>query len=148
MIAKFEKDIEHKREVFRRIQPATDEYLSKLGDSYLSEFVPNKANIDQKVQYNEQTVNKYLSNVQDYYKLIQTWDEANKGAQGEENKDIEKLREEMKMKLGGLEKNKIINKKLLTSMRSDLKNEILKTYNENMNKKKSIKTNIIKFIRR
>ena len=124
LIAKFEKDIEHKREVFRRIQPATDEYLSKLGDSYLSEFVPNKANIDQKVQYNEQTVNKYLSNVQDYYKLIQTWDEANKGAQGEENKDIEKLREEMKMKLGGLEKNKIINKKLLTSMRSDLKNGI------------------------
>ena len=68
--------MEHKREVFKRIQPITDEYLSKLGESYLADFVPNKANVDREIQYNEQTVNKYLSNVQDYYKLIQTWDEA------------------------------------------------------------------------
>ena len=124
LITKFESDMEHKREVFKRIQPITDEYLSKLGESYLADFVPNKANVDREIQYNEQTVNKYLSNVQDYYKLIQTWDEANKGVKGEDNKDFDKLREEMKLKLGGFEKNRIINKKLITSMKNDLKSGI------------------------
>jgi len=124
LITKFESDMEHKREVFKRIQPITDEYLSKLGESYLADFVPNKANVDREIQYNEQTVNKYLSNVQDYYKLIQTWDEANKGVKGEDNKEFDKLREEMKLKLGGFEKNRIINKKLITSMKNDLKSGI------------------------
>ena len=124
LITKFESDMEHKREVFKRIQPITDEYLSKLGESYLADFVPNKANVDKDIEYNEQTVNKYLSNVQDYYKLIQTWDEANKGVKGEDNKEFDKLREEMKLKLGGFEKNRIINKKLITSMKNDLKSGI------------------------
>ena len=121
LIANFEKDMEHKREVFRRIQPATDDFLSKLGNSYLSDFIPNKANIDTEIEYNEQTVNKYLSNVQDYYKIIQTWEEATKG---DDNKELDKLREEMKLKLGGFEKNRIISKKLITSMKNDLKSGI------------------------
>ena len=113
--------MEHKREVFRRIQPATDDFLSKLGNSYLADFIPNKANIDTEIEYNEQTVNKYLSNVQDYYKIIQTWEEATKG---DDNKELDKLREEMKLKLGGFEKNRIISKKLITSMKNDLKSGI------------------------
>ena len=122
LIKNFETDMEHKREVFKRIQPMTDEYLSKLGDSYLADFIPNKANIDKETDYNEQTVNKYLANVQDYYKLIQTWDEANKGA--EDNKELDKLREEMKQKLGGFEKNRIISKKMITNMKNELKNGV------------------------
>ena len=121
LIANFEKDMEHKREVFRRIQPATDDFLSKLGNSYLADFIPNKANIDTEIEYNEQTVNKYLSNVQDYYKIIQTWEEATKG---DDNKELDKLREEMKLKLGGFEKNRIISKKLINSMKNDLKSGI------------------------
>ena len=122
LIKNFETDMEHKREVFKRIQPITDEYLSKLGESYLADFIPNKANIDKETDYNEQTVNKYLANVQDYYKLIQTWDEANKGV--EDNKELDKLREEMKQKLGGFEKNRIISKKLINNMKNELKNGV------------------------
>ena len=121
LINNFEKDMEHKKEVFRRIQPSTDDFLLKLGNSYLSDYVPNKTSVDKEIEYNEQTVNKYLSNVQDYYKIIQTWDEANRG---DENKEIDKLREEMKQKLGGFEKNRIISKKLINSMKSELKNGI------------------------
>ena len=121
LINNFEKDMEHKKEVFRRIQPSTDDFLLKLGNSYLSDYVPNKTSVDKEIEYNEQTVNKYLSNVQDYYKIIQTWDEANRG---DENKEIDKLREEMKLKLGGFEKNRIISKKLINSMKSELKNGI------------------------
>ena len=124
LIKNFEADIEHKRKVFRRIQPATDKYLSVLGESYISDFIPNKETVDPDTFYNEQTVNKYLANVQDYYKIIQTWDEANKGVKHDENREIDKLREEMKLKLGGFEKNRIINKKLINSMKSDLKSGI------------------------
>ena len=121
LIVNFESDIDHKRELFKRIQPSTDNYLAELGESYLADFIPNKTNIDSGIEYNEQTVNKYLANVQDYYKLVQTWDEANRAAKSDENKELDRLREEMKTKLGGFEKNRILSKKLITSMKNDLK---------------------------
>ena len=62
--------------------------------------------------------------MQDYYKLIQTWDEANKVTKPDENRDIDKLREEMKLKLGGFEKSRIMNKKLINSMKNDLKSGV------------------------
>ena len=121
LIDNFENDIEHKRAVFRRIQPSTDKYLQQLGDSYISDFIPNRETVDPNTHYNEQTVNKFLANVQDYYKIIQTWDEANKTAKQDENREIDKLREEMKLKLGGFDNSRIINKKLITTMKNDLK---------------------------
>ena len=124
LINNFQADIEHKREVFKRIQPSTDKYLSVLGESYIADFIPNKETVDPNTNYNEQTVNKYLANVQDYYKIIQTWDEANRSVRSDENREIDKLREEMKLKLGGFEKNRIINKKLITSMKNELKSGV------------------------
>jgi len=124
LINNFQADIEHKREVFKRIQPSTDKYLSVLGESYIADFIPNKETVDPNTNYNEQTVNKYLANVQDYYKIIQTWDEANRSVRTDENRKIDKLREEMKLKLGGFEKNRIINKKLITSMKNELKSGV------------------------
>jgi hypothetical protein len=124
LINNFQADIEHKREVFKRIQPSTDKYLSVLGESYISDFVPNRETVDPETNYNEQTVNKYLANVQDYYKIIQTWDEANRSVKTDENREIDRLRDEMKLKLGGFEKNRIINKKLITSMKNELKSGV------------------------
>ena len=124
LIKNFESDIAHKREVFKRIQPCTDKYLQELGDSYISDFILNKETVDINTDYNEFTVNKFLANVQDYYKIIQTWDEASRTIRQDENKEIDKLREEMKLKLGGFEKNRIINKKLITTMKTELKNGI------------------------
>ena len=124
LINKFETDIEHKREVFKRIQPSTDKYLQELGDSYIADFIPNKETVDTNIEYNEQTVNKFLANVQDYYKIIQTWDEANRSIKQDENRDIDRLRDEMKLKLGGFEKNRIINKKLIATMKNELKNGV------------------------
>jgi hypothetical protein len=124
LINKFETDIEHKREVFKRIQPSTDKYLQELGDSYIADFIPNKETVDTNIEYNEQTVNKFLANVQDYYKIIQTWDEANRSIKQDENRDIDRLRDEMKLKLGGFEKNRIINKKLIATMKNELKSGV------------------------
>ena len=49
-------------------------YRGSLPD--ISDFIPNRETVDPNTHYNEQTVNKFLANVQDYYKIIQTWDEA------------------------------------------------------------------------
>ncbi len=118
-----EEDIEHKREIFKRIQPATDEYLTKLNSSYLSEYVPNKSNIDPNLPYNETSVNKFISNVEDYYKLIQMFDNAVNAKEPEQD-DLDKLRNEMKEKLEKFEKPKLLNKNLTASMKYDLKNGI------------------------
>ena len=119
-----EEDIAHKREIFKRIQPATDEYLTKLNGTYLSEYVNNKTNIDPNLPYNETSVNKFISNVEDYYKLIQMFDNAVNAKEVPEQDELEKLRNEMREKLEKFEKPKILNKNLTSSMKIDLKNGI------------------------
>lgn len=121
LIGQFEDDMEHKRELFRQVQPSTDKYLSKLNETYLADFVPNKSNIDPSIEYNEQTINKFISNIQDYYKLIQIWDQSVTSKKVDDSKEIDKLREEMKQKLGGFEKSRLMNKKLYTTMKQELK---------------------------
>ena len=118
-ISELEEDLEHKREIFKKIQPVTDEYLIKLNKSILAEYVINKNQIDPNLQYNEQSVNKFMSNVEDYYKLIQMFDESVNNPVKEDNKEIDKLRDEIKNKLENFEKTKVMNKNLYRSMRSD-----------------------------
>ena len=95
----FEKEINKRMKLIEKIKPETNKYLIKLGDTYLSDFICGKLNIDESSEYNEKTIDKYLSNVQDYFKLVQEWDKSTKENQGKEN-ELDKLREEMKQKLG------------------------------------------------
>ena len=118
-IAELEEDLEHKREIFKKIQPVTDEYLTKLNQSILAEYIINKNQIDPNLQYNEQSVNKFMSNVEDYYKLIQMFDESVNNPVKEDNKEIDKLRDEIRNKLENFEKTKVLNKNLYKSMRTD-----------------------------
>ena len=118
-IAELEEDLEHKREIFKKIQPVTDEYLTKLNQSILAEYIINKNQIDPNLQYNEQSVNKFMSNVEDYYKLIQMFDESVNNPVKEDNKEIDKLRDEIRNKLENFEKTKVMNKNLYKSMRTD-----------------------------
>ena len=107
--------------LIEKIKPETNKYLQKLGDTYLSDFIYGKINIDESSEYNEKTVDKYLSNVQDYFKLVQEWDKSikdnNKGSENE----IDKLREEMKQKLGKFEQNRLLTNDFYQSMETDYK---------------------------
>ena len=120
----FEKQINIRMKLIEKIKPETNKYLQKLGDTYLSDFIYGKINIDESSEYNEKTVDKYLSNVQDYFKLVQEWDKSikdnNKGTENE----IDKLREEMKQKLGKFEQNRLLTNELYQSMESDYKKGI------------------------
>ena len=106
-IKKIETDISLKRNLFKKIQPFTDEYLIKLNGTYLSEYVPNKYQIDKDLIYNEISVLKFVVNAEDYYNLIQMFDEAMKEkAKGQnDNSEIDRLRNEIRIKLENFKRN-------------------------------------------
>ena len=51
------EDIENKRNLFKRIQPTIDDFLTKLNETYLSDYVPDKCQIDKALVYNEKSIN-------------------------------------------------------------------------------------------
>lgn len=116
----FEKEINKRKKLFDRIRPSTNAYLVKLGNTYLADFIYDKINIDNASEYNEKTIDKYLSNVQDYFKLVQEWDRAVKSVKENEN-EIDKLREEMKQKLGKFEQNRLLTNEVYQSMEAEYK---------------------------
>ena len=135
-INNLENEIKKKREFFTKIQPLTDEYLSKFNQTYLSDYIPNKIPVDKDLPYTESSVNKFISNIQDYYKLIQNFEDGiNDINRDNYENDIDKLRNEMKNKLENFDKGKIINKTIFTTMKNDQKSglnfdEIIKRNSE------------------
>ena len=105
------------------IKLETHIFLTKFHETFLSDFIVRKVNIDESSEYNEKTVNKYLSNVQDYSKLIQEWKSFSKDNKVMEN-DLAKLRDDILQKLGKFEKARLLNKDLAQSMESDYKKGI------------------------
>ena len=121
-ISNLENEIKKKRDFFLKIQPLTDDYLIKLNQTYLSEFIPNKTPIDKNLPYTESTVNNFISNIQDYYKLIQNFEDGiNESNKENFENDIDKLRNEMRNKLENFDKGKIINKTIFTTMKNEQK---------------------------
>ena len=119
----FEKENEIRMKFIEKIQPATNEFLSKLGDTFLADFICRKINIDDTNEYNEKTVDKYLSNVQDYFKLVQEWDKITRSKKDSEV-EIDKLREDMKQKLGKFEQKRLLSEDVYNSMQLDYKKGI------------------------
>ena len=122
-IKKIETDISLKRNLFKKIQPFTDEYLIKLNGTYLSEYVPKKYQIDKDLIYNEISVLKFVVNAEDYYNLIQMFDEAMKEkAKGQnDNSEIDRLRNEIRIKLENFQREIIVNNNLYSSMKVETK---------------------------
>ena len=150
------KNINIREHFFQRIQPETDIFLTKLNNTYLSDFVNNKIEINTNKKYNYKTVNDYLSNVEDYFNLVEDW----KGNNNTENFDMiekqnfDKLREDMKKKLEGFESKRIINNSLYNSMDIERKrgkdlNEVIKNASNSIlgevKTTKNFRNNKIKF---
>ena len=119
----FKKEIDKRMKLIEAIKLETHIFLTKFHETFLSDFIVRKVNIDESSEYNEKTVNKYLSNVQDYSKLIQEWKSFSKDNKVMEN-DLAKLRDDILQKLGKFEKARLLNKDLAQSMESDYKKGI------------------------
>ena len=125
LIEKFRRDIHIKEKFFERIQPETDKFLMKLNETYLSEFIKDKINIRENNKYNYLSVNKYLSNVEDYLNLVYDWEDNNDidNFDDIEEQNFDKLNSEMNQKLENFNKYKLINNKsLINSMKLQRKN--------------------------
>ena len=119
----FKKEIDKRMKLIEAIKLETHIFLTKFHETFLSDYIVRKVNIDESSEYNEKTVNKYLSNVQDYSKLIQEWKFFSKDNKVMEN-DLAKLRDDILQKLGKFEKARLLNKDLAQSMESDYKKGI------------------------
>ena len=119
----FKKEIDKRMKLIETIKLETHIFLTKFHETFLSDYIVRKVNIDESSEYNEKTVNKYLSNVQDYSKLIQEWKSFSKDNKVMEN-DLAKLRDDILQKLGKFEKARLLNKDLAQSMESDYKKGI------------------------
>ena len=118
----FKKEIEIRMKLIEKLYPETKSFLSKLDKTFLSDFIANKINIDDTSEFSEKTIDKYISNVQDYFKLVEEWDKSVN--ESKETGEIDKLREEMKLKLGKFEQSRLISKDFYESMQLDYKKGI------------------------
>jgi len=112
-IAELKEDITKKRQFFLKIQPITDNFINKMDSSYLSEYIPNKIAVNTDIPYNESNVTDVLANVEDYQKIIQEFDKnssyLDKNIDVLVNKEIDKLKLEMRAKIERVEKEKLSN---------------------------------------
>lgn len=105
----FKTSIAEKEELFNKIKQPTDNFLLNLEKSYISEYVPIKYLVNQDAWYNDQNVIEILANVQDYANLADDYDNSNinkainiNSSNQIINRDIEKLKIEMKNKIDAL----------------------------------------------
>ena len=118
----FNKEIDIRMKLIEKLFPETKAFLSKLNDTFLSDFIANKMNIDDTSEFSEKTIDKYISNVQDYFRLIDEWDKSSN--ENKELGELDKLREEMKQKLGKFEQSRLISQDFYESMQLDYKKGI------------------------
>ena len=143
------KDIRTKEKFIKNLKPETDSFLSKLNETFLSEFIINKMNVDPNTRYNYKNISNYLANVEDYLNLIYQWKDNNSTDNFilTEQKNMDNLREEMKQKLENFETNRVLNNSLYSSMKTERKNGtglsqiIKKTSNDIVGQMKTNKNN-------
>jgi hypothetical protein len=126
-ISELKEDIEKKRQFFVKLQPETDNFLIYLEDTYISEFIPKKVSIIKDLTYNESNIVEIIANVEDYNKLIEEFDKSaqshfyDKKVDVLVNKDIEKLKMEMRNKLEMFKKDNYIGNEFYTTVKGDVK---------------------------
>ncbi len=103
-IEEVQKDINDKLAYFKQLQPEIDPFLSKLNETYLSDYVPNKIALND-ILYSEDNVQLIFDNIQNYCKLIDEFEKGTKIKKQEaSNNELDRLREDIKYKLENFKK--------------------------------------------
>ena len=140
--------IKQKKVLFSDLQECTFNFLKKMGNTHLSDFVVKKINIEENSKMNENNVLDYLGSVYCYIQLISDFNDnvlmkkeikQNMNTTSLVNKSIENLDKEIKFKLLKFNYKNCLNKvkkdKKQNNMFDDvirrLANEIVKDVNDN-----------------
>lgn len=166
MLKKLNEDLEsqinRKKMLFTEMEESTLNFLQKMEDTYLSDFVVKKMNIEENSKLNEKNVLDYLGSVYCYVQLINDFNEnvqmkkdikSNLNKSNLANKSIENLDKEIKFKLSKFNYNNCLKKvkhdtkqkNVFDDVIKRLANEIVKDVNNNydsMNEDTKIGTNV------
>ena len=153
--------INRKKMLFKEMEECTFNFLNKMENTYLSDFVVKKMNIEENSKLNETNVLDYLGSVYCYIQLINDFSEnvqmkkeikQNISMSSLANKSIENLDREIKFKLSKFNYNNCLNKVKKDSKQKNtfddvirrLANEIVKDVNVNfeMNEDSKEGTNV------
>lgn len=122
-IEDYKSSIAMKEELFKQIKTPTDSFLEELEKTYISEYIPLREPVNKDVWYNENNILDILANIQDYLTVSESFEKIltapSSNTLSEEkifskqtismnnqiNKDIERLRNEMKNKIDSLKSN-------------------------------------------
>lgn len=140
-IQEFKESIKEKEELFTMIKQPTDEFLSEMERTYVSDYIPIRVPINKEEYYNENNILEVLANVQDYLSVTEGFNKILNSKESIEekvtdkemvnlntqiNKELERLRFEMK--------NKIDSLKSTSQLKNSIKDKTNIPFNEAIKK--------------
>lgn len=122
------ESINRKKVIFKDLEEPTFNFLSKMQNTYLTDFVVSKNSVDKNTKLNENNVINYLGTVYCYCQLINDFDENvnnNQSLKVEENNDVNKtidlLKKDMKTKLSKFNYNNCVKGDIHNSINNTVK---------------------------
>ena len=153
---RLEQNINRKRNIFKVMQKPTFDFLRKMQQTYLTDFVVSRHYVEDNEKLDETNVINFLETLYCYCQLIKDFDENAKAhvnltelskESRDINKNIESLRKDFKTKLSRINYNYCVNANVQHSIKSVVKrgndfdetirrlaNEIVEQVNKDSNK--------------
>ena len=127
---RLEQNINRKRNIFKLIQKPTFDFLRKLQQTYLTDFVASRHYVEDNEKLDETNVINFIETLYCYCQLIKDFDENAKSninltelskESRDINKTIESLRKDFKFKLSRINYNNCVNNNVQHSIKSVVK---------------------------
>jgi len=122
-------NIIYKRKFFKKLEEPSFKFLKKVQNTYLSEFIPVKFNINDSTIINEKNVLDILACIKYYINLINDFDKSTNKNKNNDidnankiNKDLEKLKRDINNKLSKINMENCMHDSFYNNMRLDMKN--------------------------
>ena len=119
------ENIESKRNFFNKFKEPIFDFLKKVQKTYLSEYIPNKIDINDNIKLKENNILEYIGTIYNYFILINDFDIYNSNKNDDlnnSNLNIEKLKKDMSNKLLKINMKNVMKNDIYNSFRNDIKN--------------------------
>ena len=123
-----EQNINRKKRIFKNLEKPTFDFLKKMQKTYLTDFVVNRNNVEEKSKLNENNVINFLGTVYCYCQLIKDFDEnvkynnqTTKTQESEANRTLDFLNKDIRFKLSKINKNICNNDNINNSFNNVIK---------------------------
>ena len=130
-IQKINNEINEKRDFFCKLQPMSDKFLTRLNNTYVGDYIPNKVRM-LKMKYNESNISNVFDNISNYYKLINEMEKSlednNKSEKIDNtNKNLESLGLDIQTKLENFRFDNYLSPKLIRQEHKNTGNDYVQT---------------------